>query len=53
MHLLNKPEVMIGNAHEKFDTNGKLTDENTEELIKSLLVNLYAWTNKLNAKQCR
>src|SRR5215210_1215422 len=29
MHPLNKPEVMIGNAQEKFDASGALTDEST------------------------
>jgi chromate reductase len=46
MHLLNKPEVMVGNVNEKFDANGKLTDEKTKEIIRSLIVNLVAWRKK-------
>lgn len=32
MHILNKPEVMIGSAMQKF-TNGALTDESTIEFL--------------------
>jgi chromate reductase, NAD(P)H dehydrogenase (quinone) len=50
LHLLNKPEVMVGVAKEKFDAIGRLTDEKTKELIKNLLVNLEAWTKKLKTE---
>lgn len=33
MVVLNKPEVMIGSAHEKFDTSGTLIDEVTQTLM--------------------
>src|SRR5262249_32275556 len=33
MYPLNQPEVMIGNAAEKFDADGRLTDEKARELI--------------------
>ena len=33
MHDVNRPEVMIANASEKFDGQGKLTDENARKLI--------------------
>lgn len=39
---VNQPEVMIGAAHEKFDSEGNLTDETTKGLIRSLLQNLVA-----------
>jgi chromate reductase len=48
MHLLNKPEVMVGNVNEKFDSNGQLTDEKTKENIRSLIVHLVAWSKKIN-----
>jgi chromate reductase len=47
MHPLNKPEVMIANAAEKFDANGNLIDEKTKELIRQLLQALVAWTRRL------
>jgi len=47
MHLLNKPEVMVGYVQEKVDNSGKLTDEKTKKIIKIMLVNLVAWTKQL------
>jgi chromate reductase, NAD(P)H dehydrogenase (quinone) len=47
MHPLNRPEVMIGNAQEKFDANGNLTDEKTRQAIKNLLESLVTWTHHL------
>jgi chromate reductase len=47
---LNQPEVMIGEAAKKFDTQGNLTDEKTKELIGRLLTNLAAWTRRLAPK---
>jgi chromate reductase, NAD(P)H dehydrogenase (quinone) len=44
---LNRPEVMIGRAREKFDQDGRLTDETTREFIKKLLVALAEWTLQL------
>jgi len=40
MHALNKPEVMIANAHERFDENGNLKDEKTKQHIRQLLESL-------------
>ena len=37
---LNQPEVMIGNAHERFDQEGNLKDQHTKDLIRELLRNL-------------
>jgi len=47
MHPLNRPEVMIPFAQEKFDENGNLIDEKTKEKIKELLAALVAWTKKI------
>lgn len=44
---LNKPEVMIGTAQSKFDEAGRLTDEPTREFIRTLLVALASWTERL------
>ncbi|MGH8377718.1 MAG: NADPH-dependent FMN reductase, partial [Gammaproteobacteria bacterium] len=49
MHPINKPEVMIAQAQNKFDASGRLTDEMTRKLIGELLVNLAVWTRRLGA----
>lgn len=48
MFALNKPEVLIAQAPSKFDTQGKLTDQPTRDLIGQLLVALRDWTRRLN-----
>jgi len=40
MPVVVQPEVMIGNAAERFDQNGTLTDEQSRELIRKLLSTL-------------
>jgi len=47
MFPVNQPEVMIGNAAEKFDEQGNLTDETTKGFIRQLLENLVTWTHRL------
>jgi len=47
MQALNKPEVMISGAAQKFDAAGNLTDERTGKSIQNLLAALAAWTRKL------
>jgi chromate reductase len=47
MFPINQPEVMIGNASERFDAQGNLTDETTKGLIRQLLQNLVEWTQRL------
>jgi chromate reductase len=47
VHVINRPEVMIGLAAQKFDTQGGLTDEKTQALIRQLLVKLAAWSRQL------
>src|SRR5215211_5984493 len=44
---VNKPEVMIGQAQNKFDENGNLTDEPTRDFIRKLLASLQDWTERL------
>ena len=43
MYPLNRPEVMITNAAQRFDEKGNLKDEETKAHIQSLLVALVAW----------
>jgi chromate reductase, NAD(P)H dehydrogenase (quinone) len=47
MFPINKPEVMIGNAGDKFDGNGNLTDDTTRKFISQMLDALIAWTKKV------
>lgn len=47
MFPLNQPEVMIGNAQDRFDSQGNLTDDVTKDLIRQLLQNLIEWTRKI------
>jgi chromate reductase len=45
---INQPEVMIGNAAERFDAQGNLTDESTKKYIRQLLQNLVEWTRRIS-----
>jgi chromate reductase len=49
MHPINRPEVMIGNAFERFDGQGRLIDPMSRDLIRQLLESLVAWTRQLHA----
>ncbi|RJO60736.1 MAG: hypothetical protein C4542_08295 [Dehalococcoidia bacterium] len=40
MHAVNKPEVFVTFAAQKFDAEGKLVDEKTRETVRSLLKTL-------------
>jgi len=46
-YVLNKPEVMIGGAANRFDADGKLTDEATRGFIKAQMEALRDWTLRL------
>ncbi len=46
-YVMNKPEVMIGAAHTRFDKEGKLTDEVTRKFLASMLVALRDWTVRM------
>ncbi|MGP8081143.1 MAG: NADPH-dependent FMN reductase [Dehalococcoidales bacterium] len=47
MFPVNKPEIFVTLAAQKFDDKGKLLDQKTGELIAQLLNNLVSWTIKL------
>jgi chromate reductase, NAD(P)H dehydrogenase (quinone) len=40
MYPINGPEVILSFSQDKFDANGKLTDENTKKFLRHLLQNL-------------
>lgn len=54
MPVVNQPEVMIANAAQQFDSNGKLTDAAARQLIQKLMVALAALaratTTRVHAK---
>lgn len=47
MLALNKPELMVQLAWEKFDSEGRLTDEATRGQLRDLLTALEQWTRQL------
>jgi len=47
LRLVNRPEVAVRSASEKFDANGTLTDDKTRTQVKTLVEALVAWTNRL------
>ena len=51
MPVVNQPEVMIGNAAQRFDQSGKLTDEPTRQLIAKLLAALKQLASSNPAKK--
>jgi chromate reductase len=50
MHPLNKPEVLIFQAQNKFDASGKLTDDAARGLTRDLMARLHQWTLLIGAK---
>lgn len=49
MHAVNRPEVLVMFAPQKFSQDGKLLDEDTRKYFQQLLENLVALTKKLKA----
>jgi chromate reductase len=47
--VLNKPEVLIYQAQNKFDANGRLTDDVARQLIAELMVGLRRLAGMCNA----
>lgn len=50
MQPVNVPEVMLSNAADSIDADGKVTNEMTRTLIKQLIEALAEWTKRLNCK---
>jgi chromate reductase len=49
MHPVNKPEVIVTFAAEKFDAEGKLTDAPTRELVGALMASLASHAGRLKS----
>ena len=43
-YCMPQPEILVYRAHEKFDTEGRLTHERTREFLGKYLKALYEWT---------
>ena len=43
-YAMPQPELLVSRANEKFDTEGKLTDETTREHLRKFLEAFRAWT---------
>ena len=50
MHPISKPEVLIGQAHTKFDAQGKLNDEAAVGFIRDMMAALDRWTRQIGKK---
>ena len=46
---VNRPEVMINMAKDKFDAQGRLLDGATRGFVRDMLVSLAAWSRRLRA----
>lgn len=47
MFPVNRPEVLVMRAREKFDAGGRLADEDARGFLRDLLVALADWTRRL------
>jgi chromate reductase, NAD(P)H dehydrogenase (quinone) len=47
MHPLNRPEVMISNAAQRFDADGRLVDPTSRNRVERLLAELVVWSRRL------
>jgi chromate reductase len=50
MHALNRPEVIVAKAQDKFDSEGNFTDEAGKDLITKQMAALVEWTKRLQQK---
>lgn len=50
-YTLLRPEVLVARAHEKFDAEGRLTDEPTRKFVGQLLEALVRWVERLGGRR--
>lgn len=50
VYMVNLPHIYVGGAAQKFDANGKLTDQAARDFIKQLLENLRDLSLRLNPR---
>ena len=51
MFPVNKPEVLVMRAREKFDASGRLIDEAARGFVRDLLTALVDWTQRLQSRE--
>jgi chromate reductase len=49
-HVQPKPEIFIGAAQNKFDAQGRLTDDTARKLLTELLAGLKVWINRMKPR---
>ena len=49
LYPMNKPEVMIAKAQEKFDEDGTLIDEATKKIITTFMASLRDWAQRFKS----
>ena len=49
-YVLPAPQVLVAGARDRFDSNGRLTDEHARENIRSLLEALPAWIERFRPR---
>ncbi|HLL58435.1 MAG TPA: NADPH-dependent FMN reductase [Allosphingosinicella sp.] len=47
-YAMPQPEILVIRAHEKFDSEGRLTDESTRQHLSAFLSAFAAWIRRLN-----
>ena len=48
--VLPEPELYVSTAHQKFDQDGNLTDDETRRRLRALLDGLVAWTRRVGSE---
>jgi len=51
MYPINRPEVIVTFAPDKFDQDGKLRDDDTKKFLGQLLQNLANWARSLGGEK--
>jgi chromate reductase len=46
-----QPEILVMRAHEKFDAEGRLTDEPTRQHLETFLAAFAAWIRRFSATE--
>ena len=49
--VMNRPEVFVGGAHDKFDAGGNLVDEGTRQFLADYLARIRDWTEMVGRMQ--
>jgi chromate reductase len=42
-----QPEVLVSRAHQKFDRDGRLSDETTRTFLRQYLETFYGWATRM------